>query len=287
MPTRSKAELELMQQQEQLILNANKSSLIFIGAQSGRRATPEKTQAGTLDKFLNKNEYKDAVLDPKTHLNAAWQVYLNEAFMKGAILSGRTIKLVTDFSFYEKFFNTSNALNNGTFYELLVLKENGFEFRKDSEGKILAVHTAAVPTTPILECFEDYELIFKAPKQDQRKLMEEKFKVYCDRALALIQVINKAKFVEKDSSFLESSSSSSVSALSVPQPIPERMAALNTEKPESFGIAASSQEPSHYEDTKDAPPVKKQKIKDEEIEKTEIHSELPSSSHGSRPGSPN
>ena len=56
MPTRSKAELELMQQQEQLILNANKSSLIFIGAQSGRRATPEKTQAGTLDKFLNKNE---------------------------------------------------------------------------------------------------------------------------------------------------------------------------------------------------------------------------------------
>lgn len=244
MPKRSATELELMKQQEQLILKGDKNSPIFIGAQSGKHSSFEKTQAGTIDQFLNKAEYKHAVLDPATHLNAAWQVYLNEAFISGAILSKRKVKLVTDFSFYEKFFNTFNALNNGTFYELLALKENGFEFRKDSNGKILAV-PISVPLTPKLECFEDYELIFTTPKQNQRKLMSTKFAAYKDRASALIQAVKGAQILEED-------------IATHPQT-----------------VSLESQQPSDNTDER-APPIKKQKIADQEHKNSEVPLEEPS-----------
>ena len=273
MPKRSAAELELMKQQEQLILKGDKISQIFIGAQSGKHSSSEKAKAGTIDPFLRKIEYKHAVLDPATHLNAAWQVYLNEAFISGAILSKRKVKLVTDFSFYEKFFNTFNALNNGTFYELLALKENGFEFRKDYNGKILAV-PISVPSIPKLECFEDYELIFTASKQNQRELMSKKFEAYKDRALALIQAVREAQILEED-----------VATLSMyPQ-----MVALDAQHSEVFG---KSQHPSDNTD-ESAPPIKKHKTEDQEPKNPEVPLREPSFScskpntyTSKRPGGP-
>jgi len=260
MPKRSTAELKLMKQQEQLILEGDKNSQIFIGAQSGKHSCSEKTKAGTIDPFLRKTEYKHAVLDPTTHLNAAWQVYLNEAFISGAILSKRNVKLVTDFSFYEKFFDTFNVLNNGTFYELLALKENGFEFKKDSDGKILAV-PISVPSTPKLECFEDYELIFTAPKQNQKELMNKKFVAYKDRALALIQAVREAQILEEDVAKL---------------PIHPQMVAL--QHPEVF---EKSQQPSDNTD-ESAPPIKKLKTAEQELKNPELPLGEPSFS-GSKP----
>ena len=96
------------------------------------------------------------------------------------------------------------ALNNGTFYELLALKENGFKFFKSvqdgHEVKILALPPSIIPSEPNLECFKDYEQIYHMPKQKgaQKSLMDDKFEsLYKRKSLDLIQAIQTATQIEQ------------------------------------------------------------------------------------------
>ncbi len=129
-----------MSPQAILIMVGQQSEPVLIGAHTVKNKGQDKVDAGTLDDYLDKDQYKNSVLNPKQFLGEDWSVELNKEFMKGVILSGRKVKLVTDFVFY-RFFTTNSiqALNNGTFYELLSLQENGFIFKKDPQGKIWAI----------------------------------------------------------------------------------------------------------------------------------------------------
>jgi hypothetical protein len=187
---------DLFEQQKQLMmLESQRDSPIFIGAQSGNRASYEKALAGTVDQFLGKEQYKHAVLDPQTHLQQAWEVYLNEAFMEGAICSGRNIKLVTDIGFYTSMLNgnfPAGILNNGTWHELLALQASNFTFTSTTEdnGKIKVLAIPPETSNPNLQNFRDYEEIYTAPKAQKTSLMKAKFEEYRARIDALVKSLN-------------------------------------------------------------------------------------------------
>lgn len=187
-----------MTPQEELIFKGNKNKPVLIGAHSGKNKSEEKTKAGTLDKYLDDEEYKDSVLNPKKFLGQDWSVDLNKEFIRGTILANRKVILVTNFDYYVKFFNDKNILNNGTFYELLALKENGFEFKKGSDGKILIIPPVIPVISPNLSGFEDYKKIYEAnSRADRSKIMEEKFKeVYQKKITELINSIEGATLLQ-------------------------------------------------------------------------------------------
>ncbi len=206
---------DIYQRQLELIRNGDASKVVCIGTHSDddekklgkalehpqknssliaylQTTIKSKKEAGVLNEQPEWND-SACVLDPKRFLEQEWTPKLNEAFIKGAILSKRKIKLVTNFEYFKKF-GDNDFVNNGNFYELLALQENGYSFYNDENGKIIAIGNQEFSdeTPPNLECFNIYDTLYYTPAIEKGRIKDATAEKYSLKIQELRQKLKNA-----------------------------------------------------------------------------------------------
>ena len=192
----SQALITSKQEQIDLVKKGDKGRPILIGASikkepkdaKAQKSAEGKNKFGAIQAYNLGDEYKSDILYPEKYLQLDWSIDLNTGFIIGAVESGREVRLVTNYQYYVNM--KAGVLNNAGFWELLCLKRCGYEFYKDTEGKIFAARRGDV-------------------KNNYRDIIEKTFNEYktASTRLGELDSIYREKYADEASRLISSLSS--------------------------------------------------------------------------------